>query len=92
MAILNELPGIEVAICVDDQPLQEHEDEDDHEAAPGPVGAYQASKTVFKYIEAVTDKEFSIKFAVKAGYQFDCPTLGFRIMGLMEKLFFAQFC
>jgi hypothetical protein len=76
MAVLANLEGIEVTICVDGQALHEYND-DEVEAQAGAVGAYQASKTVSKYIEAATGKEFAIKMRVKSPYKMDCPTLGF---------------
>jgi hypothetical protein len=76
MAVLKGLEGIEVTICVDGQALQEYND-DEIEVQAGAVGAYQASKTVSKYIEAATGKEFAIKVTVKSPYKMDCPTLGF---------------
>jgi hypothetical protein len=74
MAVLNHLEGIEVAICVDGQALHEYND-DGIEAQAGAVGAHQASKTVSKYIEAATGKEFAIKVTVKSPYKMDYPTL-----------------
>jgi hypothetical protein len=76
MAVLNGLEGIEVTICVDGQALHEYND-DEIEVQTGAVGAYQASKTVSKYIEAATGKEFAIKMTVKSPYKMDCPTLCF---------------
>ncbi|KAH8800992.1 hypothetical protein F5882DRAFT_457358 [Hyaloscypha sp. PMI_1271] len=76
MAVLDALEGIEVSICVDGQALHEYND-DDIEAQAEAVGAHQASKTVSKYIEAATGKEFAIKLTVKSPYKMDCPTLSF---------------
>jgi len=76
MAVLDALEGIEVTICVDGQALHEYND-DEIEAQAGAVGAHQASKTVSKYIEAATGKEFAIKTAIKSPYKMDCPTLSF---------------
>jgi hypothetical protein len=76
MAVLNGLEGIEVTICVDGQALHEYND-GEVEAQAGAVGAYQASKTVSKYIEAATGKEYAIKVTVKSPYKMDCPTLSF---------------
>jgi hypothetical protein len=77
MAVLDDLEGIEVTICVDGQALHEYND-DEIEAQAGAVGAHQASKTVSKYIEAATGKEFAVKVTVKSPYKMDCPTLSFR--------------
>jgi hypothetical protein len=76
MAVLNGLEGIEVTICVDGQALHEYND-DEVEAQAGAVGAHQASKTVSKYIEAATGKEFAFKVTVKPPYKMDCPALSF---------------
>jgi hypothetical protein len=78
MAVLNGLEGIEVTVCVDGQALREYND-DEVEAQPGVVGAHQASKTVSKWIEADTGKDFVIKMGVKSPYQMDCPTLSFKV-------------
>jgi hypothetical protein len=77
MAVLADLEGIEVTICVDGQALHEYNNDDEIEAQAGAVGAHQASKTVSKYIEAATGKEFAIKLTVKSPYKMDCPTLSF---------------
>lgn len=50
MAIAPEHPGLEVTICIDGQPLPEYED-DEEDPAP---------KTTTKYIEARSDRHFSI--------------------------------
>ncbi|KAE9368744.1 hypothetical protein N431DRAFT_494139 [Stipitochalara longipes BDJ] len=78
MAVLEGLEGIEVTVCVDNQALREYDD-DEVEKQSGAIGEYQASKTVSKYIEAVTGKEFTISLAVRAPYKMDCPTLVFQI-------------
>jgi len=79
MAVLEGLKGIEVTVHVDGQALHEYED-DEAERQPGAIGEYQASKTVTKYVEAVTGKEFAISIKVRAPYEMDCPTLAFWIM------------
>ncbi|PQE20745.1 hypothetical protein CJF30_00002064 [Rutstroemia sp. NJR-2017a BBW] len=78
MAISHLLPDIEVTVDVDKQPLKEYND-DDIEVVPGKIGEHQASRTVAKYIEAVSGKEYSINMKVGSGYQRDFPTLGFTI-------------
>jgi hypothetical protein len=76
MAIFHLLPDIEVTVDVAKQPLKEYND-DDIEVVPGKIGEHQASRTVAKYIEAVSGKEYSINIKVGSGYQRDCPTLEF---------------
>lgn len=55
MAVLDELPGVEVSIEVDGEPLKEYEDADRE----------QAAETVVRYVEATSEAAFKIKFAVK---------------------------
>jgi hypothetical protein len=79
MAVLKGLEGIEVTVRVDNSALHEYNDDEvSNELVP--IGEYQASKTVSKYIEAVTGKEFTIAMTVRAPYQMDCPTLSFHVM------------
>ena len=53
MAVLDSVPGLEVQILVDDEPLDEFEDTD-HPATPD---------TVTKYIAAETGKQFELRYA-----------------------------
>src|ERR1700759_106583 len=78
MAVLDSLEGIEVTVCVDGQALRDYND-DEIEAKSGPFSAHQASKTVSKYIEATTGKEFSIKIVVRDLAKIDCPALNFQV-------------
>ena len=71
MAVIDPLPGLEVAVCVDQQPLHEYADNEFHASAQ--------LNMVSTYIESETMKEFSIKLVVKQPYTLDCPTLGFQI-------------
>jgi hypothetical protein len=71
MAVLNELPGVEVAVFIDEQQLHEYAD-DEFRARPH-------VNTVSTYIESETLKEFSVKIIVKEPYSLNCPTLGFQI-------------
>ena len=58
MAIHPELPGLEVKICVQGQPLHEYDDD----KIPEP-------KTTTKYIEARSDEIFSIMTVFKPPFQ-----------------------
>ena len=81
MAIHGDLEGIEVTICIDGQPVTEYEtDNDEIEHSQPLVKLHQANVTVTNYIEAITNKEFSIKVEIRPPYKFDCPTLTFQIM------------
>jgi hypothetical protein len=53
MAIFNNVPGLEAEVVVDGEPLHEYEDDD---AEPD---------TMTKYIEALSDKEFALRFIFK---------------------------
>jgi hypothetical protein len=79
MAVLDALPGLNVSIHVDGEPLPEYEDETEEETPDGDITEYQASGTVCKYVEAMSDKEFCIKITLNSPYKMDCPTLMFRI-------------
>ena len=43
MAILPDLPGVEVTICVDGRPLSEYLDDEDDEAAGNELEEYESS-------------------------------------------------
>jgi hypothetical protein len=79
MAVLKGLEGIEVTVSVDNSALYEYND-DEVSKQPRVIDEYRASKTVSKYIEAFTGKEFPIVMIVRAPYQMDCPTLSFHVM------------
>ena len=66
MAKLDTLPGIEVKIASNDDPLPEHEDiEGPNSKHADPVVAeYQNSRTVSVWIESETGAEFSILLSV----------------------------
>ncbi|KFY49060.1 hypothetical protein V495_00779 [Pseudogymnoascus sp. VKM F-4514 (FW-929)] len=64
MAVIDTVPGVEVSILINGQPVEEYVDSG--EEIDGPL----ASKTVVKYIEAISDAEFIIKAsALSAFYQ-----------------------
>ncbi|KAF4626757.1 hypothetical protein G7Y89_g11399 [Cudoniella acicularis] len=76
MAIHDRLPGVKVEILVDKEPLQEYTDDEVHTpAGPNDNGAQKAARTVSKYIEAVTGKEFQVRVTIDDTYKPDCPTL-----------------
>lgn len=80
MAVLDSLPGLTVSVCVDGQALNEFEDDEAVVSSkPGVIGEYQAARTVTKYIEAMSDKEFTVKILLDTGYRMDCGSLGLPI-------------
>jgi len=66
MAVYDNIPGLEVEVCVDGQPLREYEyDEED--------GQQQRPNTVCKYVESVSDKEYAIHLRLDKHHVMDCP-------------------
>jgi hypothetical protein len=78
MAVHNLVPGLAVTICGGGQTLLEYENSG-VEVEPGNQAAYKASRTVSKYVQPVTGHEFSIKMSLGASFNFDCPTLAFKV-------------
>lgn len=62
MAVIDAVPGIEISICINGQPVKEYEDSD--QEVDGPL----ASTTAVKYIEAISDREFTIKVTVHPAF------------------------
>jgi hypothetical protein len=92
MASNTKVPGIEVAILFEGRPLIEYDDlykeevsKDENKGEVFNLDAdaaqHQASRTVTKYIESVSDMEFAIKLSVNSPYEFDvgCDLLCFDI-------------
>lgn len=79
MAVLDKLPGLEFYFEVNGERLEEYDDEEEVEIKPGPVGEYQSSRTVTKYIEAVTGAAFGIKCHISSGFKMNSPNLCIRV-------------
>ncbi|KFY72116.1 hypothetical protein V499_07733 [Pseudogymnoascus sp. VKM F-103] len=62
MAVIDAVPGVEVSVCVNSHPVKEYEDTD--EIIDGPL----ASTTVVKYIEAISDTQFTINITVHPAF------------------------
>ena len=69
MAISDDLPGIEVAITVDEADLKEYRDPDLDED----------ERTTTRYIEATSGQAFAIRIKVSRKFKFAGDTLAFRI-------------
>lgn len=69
MAIIDVLPGVEVTIVCDGEPIKEHTDEDLEEEP----------RTVIRYVEAKSDQNFGVSIKVKQGTTFLGETLAFEI-------------
>lgn len=59
MAVMTDLPGVEVTIQVDEVALKEYEDEDED----------NPEKTHIRYVEAVSGKEFKIIVKLEKGFR-----------------------
>ncbi|RAL68253.1 hypothetical protein DID88_008953 [Monilinia fructigena] len=78
MAVLNGIRGIQVTVRVDGKALEEYDD-DEFEAVSGEAGKYRALRTVAKYIESCTGKNFDIRYEVNDEYKFDSLNITFSI-------------
>ena len=64
MAILDAVPGIKVTVRVGNADCVEYDDPDPE----NPQGSSFTCPTSIKYIEAITDAEFGIRYAVDSSY------------------------
>jgi hypothetical protein len=78
MAIQDDIPGLEVVVCIDGKPLEEYDNNEEEQAKPGlpsEVFQYQAARTVTKYIESVSDQEFIIQINLAPPFKMDYACL-----------------
>lgn len=78
MAVIQPLPGLKVSVCIGDKPVQEYADDDENEPNANlsrVVADWQAARTVSRYIESISDTEFSIEIILESPFKFDCPSL-----------------
>ena len=63
---MSVVPGISAQILIEDEVAEEHEDLDEIQVKHDDpaIAEYQATHTVSKYIESVTDQSFVIKLAL----------------------------
>ncbi|KAF7888086.1 uncharacterized protein EAF02_002627 [Botrytis sinoallii] len=79
MAVLEDVRGIEVTVCVDKQALQEYDDHEP-ECVSAEAGGYdKATKTVSKYIESTTGNVFYVNLEIRKAYKFDSPNISFQV-------------
>jgi hypothetical protein len=79
MAVLDVVPQFKSQIYVDGQPLEEFDDDEDEEQDVGPAGEYRSVRTVTKYIESTSDKEYSVRLDMDLTYKYDSPSLMHRV-------------
>ncbi len=75
MAVLDGLPGLEVLVCMDGQPLEEYDDDEEEAIADTPIAEHQAAKTISKFVESVSEKEFSIRILLRSPFVMDYDSL-----------------
>lgn len=75
MAFLAAVPGLEVTINVNDKPLVEYDDDEKIETLGDDANLSEI--TTSKYVDAVTDQEFSISYSVLEEYKQTSPALQF---------------
>ncbi len=68
MAVIDSVPGLEVFVCVDRKPLPEY---DDDEQGPEP----RPANHVCKYIESISDREYTINIKLDVPFVMNCPSL-----------------
>ena len=86
MAIINDLPGVEVTVTVHDYDLQEYHDGD----------VEDEERTVTKYIQAQEGQLFEVRIKVPKGFTFEGDCLAFTIFvdgnWVVEPLVDAELC
>lgn len=81
MAIHDDIEGIEVTICMNGEPMPEYDAEAEQSTNPSPIVSLNEDMcTVSKYIEAVTDQNFSVKFKISPEYTATSHHLGFEVL------------
>ncbi|CZS95297.1 uncharacterized protein RCO7_05806 [Rhynchosporium graminicola] len=68
MAVLEDVPGLEVYIKIDKFALQEYDDDEEVQASISPVEQYKRTRTVTKYVESATDEEFTVDINLNPGF------------------------
>ena len=81
MAIHPLVPGIEITIHVDNQPLREYmADNDKVQHSNVEVIRYKEERTTTNFIESETGKEFVVVLKLDKTYKMDCNALSFRVI------------
>ncbi|KAB8304358.1 hypothetical protein EYC80_003766 [Monilinia laxa] len=75
MVVFSKLPHLGVSVQVDGVNVQEYDDDEEITVKPGPVGEYQAARTVSKFIEAVDGAEFGVKCSLSPQFKRDSPNI-----------------
>ncbi len=80
MAIHEDLPGVEVTVCLNGEASKEYPAEnDDFEHEDPAVVLHNQTWTITNYIEAVTGKPFTIKMKACDPFRLQSPTIGFDV-------------
>ncbi|CZT46851.1 uncharacterized protein RSE6_07352 [Rhynchosporium secalis] len=76
MAILKDVPGLEVSIQSDNEDLPEYNDEGDFTQSK--FAHLSEGSRSQKYVECKTDAEFRIRLVLKHPFKIDCQSLAFK--------------
>lgn len=78
MAVHDSLPGIEVTVRVDGEPLKEYHIENGKaKHSDRKVAAHEEAWTIANYIESSTSQTFTVDYAIEPPYKFSSPGLTF---------------
>jgi hypothetical protein len=81
MAVIPDLLGLEITVCVNGTPLTEYEDDEPRgQAFPVTREGIPAGKSISKYIKSETDREFAFGLKISSPFKLDCPSLGFSLL------------
>ncbi|KAE9368745.1 hypothetical protein N431DRAFT_347853 [Stipitochalara longipes BDJ] len=80
MAVHKDLVGLEAKVCIEGQSLKEyHTSNREIIHTEHAVRRHHSQWTVTKYIEAKTNKEFTLKLSMKSPFFMNCPRLNLHI-------------
>lgn len=79
MAIIDDLPGVEVNILVNGSKATEYEDNDDFQHQTNTMPADRKAKMTSKYVECITDEYFSLNVSIQTRTKFRCAGLRFHL-------------
>ena len=77
MAVLNKVPGLSATIHVDGKQAVEYDDDEEGETPA--EGDKKAAVTITRYIESISDAEYSVNIEVERAFIFNCPALEYRL-------------
>lgn len=79
MAAHDDLPGIEVSVCMNGEKTKEYYAESKINQHDRKVALHQTAWSVTKFIESIEESGFSVKVDIKKPYKLDCDALSFEL-------------